>query len=227
MAQITDVYEAPRGCGDRVAGGMYLRASGLWGECGKLPLQLSECPACGQGVKVTRGLSKINPQKLFGGLDCHNSAAACVNCGLSDRHLKKVGYLMGIGAKFYKTPGAFISEALAVGVSKRIAQIPRDLVVGETPVYLAHPKVFKDLVEMEASEIELDDDDPEPLDPFEDPEAPRLVARDLPGVVAVFVPTHIEYVVSGSETEAQLDALEKRGLTLIRVHKLEDKPEHA
>jgi hypothetical protein len=39
----------------------------------------------------------------------------------------------------------------------------------------------------------------------------------LPGIFTVFRPSAIEYIVRGNESEQELNALEKRGLTLIHV----------
>jgi len=46
---------------------------------------------------------------------------------------------MWVGEKFY-TPDSFRVESKRYGVSKRIADIPSWLVLGETWVFLAHPK---------------------------------------------------------------------------------------
>jgi hypothetical protein len=39
----------------------------------------------------------------------------------------------------------------------------------------------------------------------------------------VFKPSRIEYIVKGDETQDELDALEARGLTLVRVERVQDK----
>lgn len=223
MATITDVYESARGCGWRKSGGIYIRSDGLFDSCGKLPLRLNCCPACGQGVKVTRGMSKINPRRLFENQFCGQAEelhGPCDSCPISTGNIKTVGYLMGVGERFYKTPAHFIREALEMGVSKRIHQIPRDFEVGVTPVFLAHPKVFVDLVNEEAEDQDFDED-AETLDlDFHSGTTGKRVVKHSPGVIAVVVPNRIEYVVSGDESEEQLEALEKRGLKLVRVHKV-------
>lgn len=219
MATITDVYEKDRLCGERKPEGMYLRSDGLFDSCGKLPLRLNCCPACGQGVKVTRGMSKINPRLLFN-TTCFGSN--CSGCSLELTRLKEVGYLIGVGVKFYKHPSDFIREALEMGVSKRIAQIPRDFQVGVTPVFLAHPRVFMDLVNEQAVEREIEEDEDQPaleLDDHSETTGRRVVVHS-PGVVAVVVPNRIEYVVRGDESEDQLERLEARGLSLVRVHRI-------
>lgn len=222
MATITDVYEKERGCGWRHGGGLYIRSDGLFDSCGKLPLRLNCCPACGQGVKVTKGMSKINPFKLFGATSCPRRPGSDCDCRLSIAQLETIGYLIGVGKKFYKHPSHFIREALEMGVSKRIAQIPRDFEIGKTPVFLAHPEVFVDLVNEQAVEREIEEDDEQPaldLDDHSGTTGKRVVVHS-PGVVAVVVPNRIEYVVRGDESEDQLERLEARGLSLVRVHRI-------
>ena len=51
--------------------------------------------------------------------------------------------------------------------------------------------------------------------------------RYQPGIFSMFIPTAIEYVVTGTETAEELDALENRGLTLVAVTKDEDLQEDA
>jgi hypothetical protein len=78
-----------------------------------------------------------------------------------------------------------------MGISKRIAQIPRELVVGKTWIALAHPKAYFSTCDFEAG--------------FN------------PGIFCFFIPQRIEYIVAGSETEQELDSMEKRGITLVQV----------
>jgi hypothetical protein len=47
---------------------------------------------------------------------------------------------MGVGERYYKSPADFIKEGQKLGVSKRIAAVPKDFKIGKTIVYLAHPK---------------------------------------------------------------------------------------
>jgi hypothetical protein len=49
------------------------------------------------------------------------------------------GYLMTVGESSYPTADSFLQEAHKLGISKRIAQIPRHMVLGETVIYLGHP----------------------------------------------------------------------------------------
>jgi len=98
--------------------------------------------------------------------------------------------LLWIGEKFYPTPDDWLKEANELGVSRRIAMIPKGFVVGSTWVFAAHRKTF-----------------PDPRDP----------EKWTAGVFHVFRPARLEYIVKGNETEEELTSLEKRGCTLVRV----------
>jgi hypothetical protein len=104
--------------------------------------------------------------------------------------------LMWVGAKYYPSPTEFTREAAAQGISKRIAQIPRELVVGKTWIALAHPAAIGKIVEHKV--------------------------KSFPGVFAVFRPSAIEYVVTGKETDKQLADMESRGITLVDIVKISD-----
>jgi hypothetical protein len=100
--------------------------------------------------------------------------------------------LLWVGEKYYPTAQEFTREANFMGTSKRISAIPKDIEVGKTWVYLAHRKAISKITEK--GEIEF-----------------------APGIFRAFRPERIEYVVKGTETEEELEKLEKRGLTLIKV----------
>lgn len=61
--------EGIRGCGSRKVGGMYLCGEYIHVSCDRLPLPLTVCPVCGQGIKVSRAFTEINPLKLWGSHD--------------------------------------------------------------------------------------------------------------------------------------------------------------
>ena len=105
---------------------------------------------------------------------------------------------MWVGEKHYKTPGHFLKEANSMGISKRIATVPRDFVVGETWIMLAHMKAVID---------------------------PHGKEEPKPGIFRAFRPTAIEYVVTGKEAEAELDKMEERGFTLVDVKKKNEQGE--
>ena len=151
--------EAKRGCGYRKVNGIYLVMDAGGFECDRLPLELSVCPCCGEGVKFSRVFTWIQPQKLFGGdhvppCTCQPTdptgekideilLRVCPVCRPSYHfgHDGKAG-LMWIGEKFY-SPESFSAEAAQLGISKRISAIPHGFKVGETWIFLAHKKAVK------------------------------------------------------------------------------------
>lgn len=139
MIDIQDRYEQERGCGFRKPGGKYLVGGGPAAPCGKLPLPLGLCPTCRHGIKFARGWTWLDPRPLLDPLTCDAGEAHCLTCPMR-RPPEKVG-LLWVGEKFYATPEVFIEEAQRLGISRRIASVPRDLKVGQTWVWLAHRKV--------------------------------------------------------------------------------------
>lgn len=197
--------EAKRGCGYRKVGGLYIVSDPGGFGCCSLPLELSICPCCGGGIKQARGFTWVNPGLLFPTHEqlkpgCH------MGCPVANPSLlgERAG-LLWVGERFYPTPGAFDKEAGTLGVSKRVAALPRGFKVGETFVLLAHPKAV--LREVEGGD-EL---------------VPKLEYR--PGVFRVFRPSRVEKILNQSmATPAELERLEKAGITPIIVP--DDDPDH-
>lgn len=224
---IIDVYDRKRGCGFRRQG-FYLRTDPAQiMECGKFPLMLKECECCGLKIKLTRSLQKINVQRLFQNVDCDNPRQSCRGCLINRTGF---GYLISIGHKHYPSRDDFRREAIEMGISKRIAfPLPRDFKVKESVVLLGHPKVFTDLVPEDSIEIEhaeIDEDSVQTKLPMIVSPAKttgKLVAKDIAAVVMMFVPSRIEYVVNDTEPEEYLEQLSTQGVTLVRVHRVEDK----
>lgn len=195
MATVHTKIEHERGCGYRKEGGLYLVCDGPSRDCGRLPIPLTVCSCCGEGIKQSRGFTWVL-SALFMQHKCrHNDFAECfIGCPLgTDTGGTRYG-LMWVGEKFYPTPTHFIREGRAMGISKRIARMPRDFVVGETWILLAHRKA---------------------VGPFF-PDSP-LVPEYSPGIFQAFKPSRIEYVVKGTESEDELNSMEKRGFTLVKV----------
>lgn len=196
MAHINTKVESERGCGYRKPGGIYLIGGSFSQGCGKLPIELTSCPCCGQGIKFRRGFSWIS-YELIEAAPCVNNERECLGCDPFNANYR--GQQMGllfVGEKFYETPDVFMREASAMGISKRISTIPKGLKVGETWVMLAHNKA---------------------VTKFEKDENGNPVEVKKPGIFACFIPKRIEYVVTGEETADELEALEKRGLSLVKV----------
>jgi len=191
MPEIRKSLEVKRGCGYRQPGGLYLVSNGTGKPCGKLPVVLDICPTCGGGIKPARGWTWIDGCELLKGITC--SDGDCVTCPISmmGDEFKRTG-LLWIGEKYYKTPHDWMVEADTLGVSRRIPAVPREFVLGETWVFVAHRKTIV---------MVNDDGDME----------------FSPGVFHIFQPTAVEYIVTGDETEEELESLEKRGLSLVDV----------
>jgi hypothetical protein len=168
---VVELREFKRGCGYRKKGGTYMVAfdpQELPAE--GLPFTLDICPCCSAGIKFTRGFTWIQPRLLF-----------------NDETLPERAGLIWIGGKFYPTPKHFADEAKVLGVSRRIATVPRGLVLGETMIYLAHKKAI----------------------PTED--------KPKSGIFAYFKPTKLQYIVKDTDTDADLLAKQKRGIETVSV----------
>lgn len=200
---IEDRFDQQRGCGWRKPGGLYMVGGNLMAPCGKLPIQLAVCPCCNAGIKPTRGFTWVG-KSLFESAPCATkelSASICRNCPPFDGSQDKIG-LIWIGGSFYKTPEDFLREARTQGISRRIPAVPRDFIVGESWVVLAHREGMDNPTYISA-EITPDEDE------------------KIPAAISAFRPTHIEYVVKGTETKEEIEAMEKRGITCVKIHKPE------
>ena len=131
--------ELERGCGYRKVGALYLCGEYIAVDCDRLPLKVGHCPVCGEGIHFTRGFREINPLQLFGlHQPCHDRIRPCFVCDPTD----SIAYIMMVGSKFY-TPQTFLEEARTMGISKKIPAIPKNMELGVTVVYLAHPKAIE------------------------------------------------------------------------------------
>lgn len=127
--------DSKRGCGFRKEGGYYLISEGLSTPCGKLPIPLTVCPCCNAGVKFARSWTWINLALFTEKEKCDLPAMQCRGCPMNAK-IERCG-LLWIGEKFY-TPQSFTEEAARLGVSRRIATVPREFKLGETYVAVAH-----------------------------------------------------------------------------------------
>ena len=112
--------------------------------------------------------------------------------------------LLWVGEKYY-TPESFAKEAREQGISKRIGTVPKNIVLGESIIYLAHPKAFTKLVP-------ANDDDPQKtLDGKKE--------QQFPGIFYAFKPKAIEMIITDemAEDEKQMEKLKKRGITPVTV----------
>jgi len=204
--------EAIRGCGYRKVGGLYLCGEYISIPCDRLPYPLDVCPVCGGGIKVSRGFTKINPLGLFGyHQPCSDRIRPCFVCDPKD----EPAFVMGVGERYYKTPGDFQQEAQRLGVSKRIPFIPKDLELGRTILYLAHPMacpIKESAALQQAMAIVSADSNSQP----------RLVESEKVdyklGIFSSFIPHRVEKLIwEHDATPEELDALTKRGITPVVI----------
>ncbi|MBA7590028.1 hypothetical protein ES708_32127 [subsurface metagenome] len=180
-----------------------------------MPFPLTVCPVCGQGIKVSRGFTEVNPYRLWGRhQDCQDNFRPCCLCDPKD----EPAYIMRVGEKYY-TPESFVWEALAMGISKRIPFIPKGLELGKTVIYLAHPKACEvkvPAVMQQAMAIVSDQPGESHI------EQPRLLEAERNekklGIFTAFIPQRVEKLVWESEaTPEELENLQIRNITPIVV----------
>ena len=191
-------HEGRRGCGYRKVGGIYLRGIFLSKPCGRLPIALTTCPSCGRGIRPSRGWTWVEPTELLRATEEEKcgTPALCNKCpigkGIEDMLGGQAG-LIWIGEKHYPTPQAFIKESRAMGISRRLNSVPRDFILGETWVLLAHRLAIH-----------------APLEIGKEPEW-------TPGIFQIFKPTSLEIVCDGNESDETIESYKKRDLTPVIV----------
>jgi len=210
------VSEGARGCGYRKGGGLYLMSDGIGVGCSALPIEMTVCPCCGNGIKPARGWTWIEPDSLLEGyLGPHQSDSHTKRCplGAPGRLGERAG-LLWIGEQHYATPEAWVAEGKRMGFSRRIHNIPRGFKAGETWVLAGHRKAIERGYEYDgehyASLNELALQHP-------DASTDEIKVGYAPGIFHVWRPSRVEYVVKGDETDEELAALESRGIEPVKV----------
>lgn len=187
-------HEKKRGCGYRKKGGKYLVSSSIAAlPCGLLPIELSVCPCCGEGIKQSRGWTWVDIAKLISKADhvCE-SYSKCKACPLADSKIQRAG-LIWIGEQFYPTTKSWISEMQEMGISRRISAVPKEFKVGVTWIALAHPRaIFK------------------------------VNEQWVKGIFYLWKPEKMEYVIGGTESENELLQLKEQGFDLVQVVPVDD-----
>lgn len=212
--------EAKRGCGYRKIGGLYMVGTGLGLPCDRLPIELSICPCCGQGIKQGRGWQWVDTAKLVGG---DHTLPAPVNnghgimlqpCGCIPRcilchNTQAIGKsgLLWIGQQFYPTVEDFEREALAQGISRRIQTLPRGFEIGKSWVLFAHAKAITKQVEGVLGNPET------------------FAAQYAPGIFRAWRPERIERIYKESDRNGEEVAADiKRGIVPVFVP--DNDPDH-
>jgi len=184
--------EQVRQCGFRKVGGLYLCGGGFGMECDRLPYELKVCPVCGSGVKFSRGFTWLEWNEYAGNHTNCKCPETCPVCW-PDTHPQPYG-LLWVGESFY-TPEAFIQEAMQMGISRRIAAIPKGLKLGETWILFAHISACGTRKNEENSMME-----------------------GIPGVFYAFRPQTVEQLIWESEfNEDKIKELIKKGITPIVI----------
>lgn len=194
---IRTVVDKERGCGWRKKGGFYMMGAGIGVTCCRLPIPLEVCPCCSQGIKPNRGFTWIDPKLILGVNPDPMDPWTCNGCPAGDGGDigPRVG-LIWIGEQFYKDPAHFDREAAAIGISRRLKQVPHGFKVGQTWVALAHRKAISEYMTFKL--------------------LPDFI-KYRPGIFRIFRPDRIEYIVKGSESDPELQALADRGFDLVNV----------
>ncbi len=218
--------ERRRGCGYRKVGGLYLVCDGPGVACDRLPWPLTVCPTCSAGIKQSRGWTWVAVEPLVGGV--HPQCADEFPCPLcmAPAKLGRAG-LLWVGEKFYATPDLFMQEAREMGISRRVAAVPREFKLGETWVLLAHAKAVMAPLRCPKCNcaVTYGPQDGPPHCSCQNPNCDFTAEPYTPGIFQVFKPQRVEKLITNSQaTPEELEHLAKQGITPIVVP--DDDPDH-
>lgn len=220
------MIESKRGCGYRKINGTYLEGIGLAVPCDRLPFNIEPCRVCGQGILFSRGYTWIHWYHYAGFHDdedhmihdFENGCSCDVNCPIchpldtkeimvtiKDKEEKQIvpvrHGLMWVGKKYY-SPESFMEESKKMGISKRIATIPRELEVGKTWILLAHKEAGTKIID-----VDTDEEGNKTIDGKKE--------IKVPAVFYAFRPKRIVKLITPDEANDKdlIDNLKKRGIT--------------
>lgn len=238
MVRYLEGLEPRRGCGYRRVGKLYVRGSGVFAECHRLPIPLTVCPICGSGIKHTRGWIRLNPRKLFG--TCTEGIIRCPECGgemikaeeFAGKKFRRIWLCDSCKIALERHPELCTcgkncpvcnppEKVFMLWVGEKYYPTPSDFIseAMELGVSKAVPSIPKDfelgksivfLAHRKAVDMFIEN--PETLTGYE--------VKKFPGIFMTFVPTHFEILVRKSDYEANKDKyeeMEKRGIEIIVV----------
>jgi len=170
--------------------------SGLSVPCDRLPYVLKYCPVCGSGIKFSRNYQMIDWYKYAGE---HIRCKCDSGCPICHPEEETKHAIMWVGEKFYK-PEGFINEAEKQGICKRIPSVPKDIVIGETWILLAHRK---------AGSRKNEDGEKEPCS----------------AVFYAFKPSHLEKILSKKQARDPklIERLRKQNINIFIATKVDEK----
>lgn len=168
-----------------------------------------------RGVETPGRTMPIGPEETYQ----QWATAHCSLCPVCnpDRLPPRCG-LLWVGENYYATPECFLDEARELGISRRIAKVPRAFTLGETWVMLGHRLAIR----MGG----LTDCLPTPA-AADDAMASTIAGDALykPGIVSVFKPLRVELILRQSDaTPERIAAEAKAGVTVVPVP--DDDPDH-
>lgn len=115
-----------------------------------------------------------------------------------------------------------MEEGRDMGISRRIKAVPKGFKVGETWVAVGHIEAIPGgyVTDFEKQGLCLE----------HEPNAKGTACKRCkakkekgkPAIFQVFRPTAIEYVVKGTESEKELEAIEERGIKLVQVIEIKE-----
>ena len=218
--------EKKRGCGYRKVGAMYLVGSGIAVGCDRLPYELTTCPVCGAGVKQSRGFTWLDWFEFAGK---HEDCKDKYLCPLCNPKEGDTFGLMWVGKRHY-TPESFVEEAIKMGVSKRIAQIPNKLELGKTRILVAHPDAVTNICPRYNNPVSWYNNPPEPwnisCDTCRWEECEVRSKPTAPGIFYSFIAQRVEKLITKEQSEDKetIEKLKKRGITPVVYEKPEEEP---
>lgn len=227
--------EAARGCGFRKAGGIYLVSGGIGEPCERLPVPLETCEHCKRAaIEFTRGLQWVGvTYALSRARACDFNPDHCTHCVICQPVLmereaepKDLFALVWIGEAHYPTAADWTKESNAMGVSRRISAIPKEMILGKTWVIVAHNRAIETKCET-CKGLGYTGSAGKDADPCETCECNGKIGK--PGIFHAFRPRQYELVVTPSmrNQEWVRDLQKKHGDNLKLVEVPEDDPDHA